>query len=85
MFSAKAQQYNVAIGRYVIMPDHVHLFAGFPIDGITLPSWVQSLRNAVIGKKLLKVQIPKPYWQQGFFDHLLRNGDSYSRKWEYGA
>ena len=39
----------------------------------------------VIGKKLLKVQIPKPYWQQGFFDHLLRNGDSYSRKWEYGA
>jgi hypothetical protein len=47
MFSAKAQQYNVAIGRYVIMPDHVPLFAGFPIDGITLPSWVQSLRNAL--------------------------------------
>ena len=51
-FSIKAQERNVAVGRYVIMPDHVHLFAAFPIHGITLPSWVQSLRN-VIGKRLL--------------------------------
>jgi REP element-mobilizing transposase RayT len=44
-FSIKAQERNVAVGRYVIMPDHVHLFAAFPIDGIALPSWVQSLRQ----------------------------------------
>jgi putative transposase len=81
-FSAKAQEYDVAVGRYVIMPDHVHLFAAFPIDGITLPSWVQSLRN-VIGKRLLQLGIPKPHWQEGFFDHLLRSHESYSQKWEY--
>ncbi len=51
------------------MPDHVHLFAAFPLDGIALPSWVQSLRNA-IGKRLLQLGIPKPHWQEGFFDHL---------------
>jgi putative transposase len=81
-FSIKAQERNVAVGGYVIMPDHVHLFAAFPIDGITLPSWVQSLRN-VIGKRLLQLGIHKPHWQEGFFDHLLRSHESYAQKWEY--
>ena len=80
--SVKAEKHNVAVGRYVIMPDHVHLFAAFPVDGISLPIWVQSLRNA-IGKKLLQLGIHKPYWQEGFFDHLLRSQESYSEKWEY--
>jgi putative transposase len=81
-FSIKAQERNVAVGRYVIMPSHVHLFAAFPIDGIALPSWVQSLRN-VIGKRLLQLGIHKPHWQEGFFDHLLRSHESYAQKWEY--
>ena len=82
IFFIKAQEHDVAVGRYVIMPDHVHLFAALPIDGITLPSWVQSLRN-VIGKRLLQLGISKPHWQEGFFDHLLRSHESYSQKWEY--
>jgi putative transposase len=82
MFFVRAQEHDVAVGRYVIMPDHVHLFAAFPMDGATLPSWVQSLRN-VIGKKLLRLGVPKPHWQEGFFDRLLRSHESYSQKWEY--
>lgn len=81
-FSTNAHQHDVAVGRYVIMPDHVHLFIAFPAHGITLPNWVQSLRN-VIGKKLLPLGIHKPHWQEGFFDHLLRSRESYSAKWEY--
>lgn len=81
-FSINAQQRDVAVGRYVIMPDHVHFFVAFPADGITLPLWVQSLRN-VIGKKLLQLGIHKPHWQEGFFDHLLRSRESYSEKWDY--
>lgn len=82
VFSINAQEHDVAVGRYVIMPDHVHLFVAFPGHGITLPTWVQSLRN-VIGKKLLQLGIHKPHWQEGFFDHLLRSQESYSEKWEY--
>jgi putative transposase len=37
----------------------------------------------VIGKTLLKLDIAKPHWQEGFFDHLLRGSESYSQKWEY--
>ena len=82
MFCSKAQEHGVAIGRYVIMPDHVHLFAAFPIAGIGLPSWIQSLRT-VVGKRLLRLEIPKPHWQEGFFDHLLRSHESYAQKWDY--
>jgi hypothetical protein len=39
--------------------------------------------RSVIGKTLLKLGIHKPHWQEGFFDHLLRSGDSYGEKWEY--
>jgi hypothetical protein len=51
-------------------------------DGIPLPTWVQSLR-AVIGKRLLRLEIPKPHWQEGFFNHLLRSHESYAQKWDY--
>jgi len=27
--------------------------------------------------------IASPHSQKGFFDHLLRSGESYSQKWEY--
>jgi hypothetical protein len=23
------------------------------------------------------------YWQKGFFDHILRSGESYSQRWDY--
>ena len=82
IFCAKAQEHDVAVGRYVLMPNHVHLFAAFPTGGIALPSWVQSLRT-VIGKRLLHLGVHKPHWQEGFFDHLLRSSESYSQKWEY--
>jgi REP-associated tyrosine transposase len=82
VFCAKAQEHHVAVGRYVIMPNHVHFFAAFPMDGITLASWVQSLRT-VLGKKLLRLGIQKPHWQEGFFDHVLRSYESYAQKWEY--
>jgi len=29
------------------------------------------------------LNIAAPHWQKGFFDHVLRSGDSYSQKWDY--
>ena len=82
-FGRKAHDnYDVAVGRYVLMPDHVHLFVAFPPTGITLSRWIQSLRS-VLGKEMLRLGVQKPHWQEGFFDHLLRSSESYSEKWEY--
>src|SRR5436309_8205218 len=45
--------HRVAVGRYVIMPEHVHLFLFLPPYGITLVRWISMLRT-VLGKELLR-------------------------------
>jgi putative transposase len=81
-FCIRAEKHNVAVGRYVLMPDHAHVFFMLPPTGITLAEWIQSLRT-VIGKRLLALGFQKPHWQEGLFDHVLRNSESYSLKWDY--
>jgi putative transposase len=82
IFCRRAEEHNVAIGRYVLMPDHVHLFVVLPLENITLAQWIQALKS-VIGRKLLELGFSKPHWQEGFFDHVLRSDESYSQKWHY--
>lgn len=73
-------EYDVAVGRYVIMPDHIHLFVqGDP--SFRLDPWVGGLKRAV--SVSLGRSSSAPLWQPGFFDHLLRSDESYAQKWEY--
>jgi REP element-mobilizing transposase RayT len=81
-YCVRAEGHNIAVGRYVIMPDHIHLFVGFPATGLTLSEWIGGLKT-ILGKELLRTGIQKPHWQEGFFDHVLRSAESYSQKWEY--
>ncbi len=75
-------QHAIAVGRFVIMPDHIHLFVAFPADGLQLTGWTKALKS-VLGKALLQTGVRKPHWQEGFFDHVLRSSESYSQKWDY--
>lgn len=36
LFCIRAEEHDVAVGRYIIMPDHVHLFVAIPAVGTTL-------------------------------------------------
>jgi REP element-mobilizing transposase RayT len=69
---------GVGVGRYVLMPDHIHLFVRLDID-LSLAQWVRGLKRC-ISRSVVEYA---PHWQEGFFDHLLRSKDSYSQKWEY--
>jgi putative transposase len=69
----------VVVGRYVIMPDHVHLFI-HPVN-IKLGGWVKGLKRAL--SAAIVNENDESNWQPGFFDHLLRNDESYEQKWEY--
>ena len=80
-FATRAPNSGAWVGRYVIMPDHIHLFVGLT-DSAKLTTWVQATK-AVLGKELLHSGYQKPHWQRGFFDHLLRSSESYEQKWEY--
>ncbi len=81
------------VGRYVIMPDHVHFFSSFSdnmadhskkdLSGF-MQQWKQwtskrILRDSHDSEKTL---LP-PIWQKEFFDHLLRSEENYIQKWEY--
>ena len=75
------RDFNVAVGRYVIMPDHVHLFVrGGP--EFALSRWVTSLKQ-VLGKAAPPEARGARPWQESFFDHKLRNDESMGEKWEY--
>lgn len=70
------------VGRFVIMPDHVHLFCA---PGVWPPhplgDWIHFWRRAVARSWTRPAE--KPIWQKDYWDHQLRSGDSYSEKWEY--
>jgi REP-associated tyrosine transposase len=82
-----------AIGRYVIMPDHVHFFCRAELAAKPLPTFMQKWKQwtskrmareiavAVIGDPGLKKS--GTVWQEEFFDHVLRSSESYSQKWQY--
>ena len=73
-----AKQFGIALGRYVIMPDHIHLFVCGNVE-FELSKWVSGLKRA-ISKSLC---IRGEFWQPTFFDHVLRSDESFSEKWEY--
>ena len=73
-------QFNVAVGRYVIMPDHLHLFVRGD-DNFVLANWVKGLKRTVSAS--FPKEQNRSLWQPGFFDHLLRSDESYAQKWEY--
>jgi len=81
-FGLHAPEHGVCVGRYVIMPDHIHLFAAFGPASRSVSSWMKSMKNA-ISKTLKGATISAPHWQKGFFDHVIRSGESYEEKWIY--
>ena len=72
--------FGVAVGRYVIMPDHLHFFVRGNND-FNLAQWVNGLKRAI--SVPIGATKKRPLWQPGFFDHILRNDESYTQKWEY--
>jgi putative transposase len=83
-FASQGASRGVYVGRYVLMPDHFHLFVAFAPGSITLSVWMKSLKNS-LSKTLRQQQVVPPHWQKGFFDHVLRSEESYASQWEYVA
>jgi putative transposase len=81
-FASRATQQGVWVGRYVLMPDHLHIFAAFAPQALTLSDWMKALKRT-LAKTLRQAQVPPPHWQKGFFDHVLRSEESYHLKWAY--
>ena len=71
-----------SVGRYVIMPDHIHLFCSpaagnpSPLDG-----WI-SFWKSQASRRWPRAE-EQPVWQRSCWDTELRHGESYQQKWQY--
>jgi REP-associated tyrosine transposase len=81
-FSSRGNERGAFVGRYALMPDHLHLFVAFQPGTLTLSGWVKSMKNS-LSKVLRAMGKRAPHWQDGFYDHVLRSSESYEQKWLY--
>ncbi|MFA7345268.1 MAG: hypothetical protein WC003_13270 [Terrimicrobiaceae bacterium] len=70
------------VGRYLLMPDHVHLFcapAEFPPR--PLNQWVAFWKSRAA--RHWPRPEDSPLWQRDHWDTQLRRSDNYTEKWRY--
>jgi putative transposase len=70
------------VGRYVIMPDHLHFFCAPQGASGTLSSFVGGFKQCS-SRKFWRLGRSGRLWQREFHDHLLRSSESCAGKWEY--
>jgi putative transposase len=77
-----AQQNRGWSARYVIMPDHIHLFCAPGVNPTErLDQWVRYWKN-VASKNWPRLN-EHPIWQRDFWDTQLRRHENYDEKWDY--
>jgi REP element-mobilizing transposase RayT len=70
------------VGRYVIMPNHIHLFCSpAEPDFPELKNWVCYWKS--ISSRSWPRRDEQPIWQRSFWDTQMRKGKNYEEKWEY--
>ena len=70
------------VGRFVIMPDHIHLFCSpARADSPQLYNWMRYWKFHATRRWPRPEE--RPIWQADYWDRQLRHGESYGNKWEY--
>jgi putative transposase len=70
------------VGRYVTLPDHLHLFcAPASPEAPALAVWVKYWKS--LASRSWPRPQEQPIWQQNFWDRQLRTGEHYSARWDY--
>jgi REP element-mobilizing transposase RayT len=77
------QLYGWAVGRYVLMPDHIHFFCAPRTDDFPLATFIGKWKEWTAKYAKRRLDFVMPLWQPEFFDHFLRTSESYEEKWLY--
>ena len=59
---------------YCFMPDHLHLVVTGESEAANLPKFIQTFKS-LAARESWKHGIQR-LWEKGFYDHILRNGES---------
>ncbi len=71
------------VGDYVVMPDHVHLFARAETRADSLSAWMKMWKSVSSRQLNAAVVSTSRVWQEEYFDRYLRSAESYEEKWCY--
>lgn len=71
---ATCGSHSFNVNGYCFMPDHLHLVVIGESDSASLPRFMQAFKS-LAARETGKLGIAKP-WQKGFYDHVLRDGES---------
>ena len=67
------------VGRYMIMPDHIHLFAGYRDGLISFYDWEKYWKSQFS----IRFARPECRFLMRSFDHRVRSAASYEAQWRY--
>ncbi len=67
------------VGRYVVLPDHLHLFAAPSSGPVSFDNWVRYWKS----RFRRRYGHSECRWQSGYWDTTLRSEGSYDSKWAY--
>ena len=67
------------MGRYVIMPDHIHFFAAATESEIDYENWVKYWKSQFTKQH----RLPGHRWLTDHWDTRMRSEKQYEEKWQY--
>ncbi|MFI5356876.1 MAG: REP-associated tyrosine transposase [Opitutales bacterium] len=71
------------VGRFMLMPDHVHFFAMPALAAKPRADWIKMWKSVSARRLIRDHGLQPPLWQEDTFDHLMRSAESYAEKWNY--
>lgn len=77
------------VSDYLLMPDHLHTFCAPHELACSIERWIAFWKDQLTKKLKSRVGVatlrdpPAGKFQAGGFHHRLRDGESYSQKWQY--
>ena len=79
---------NIKVGRYVIMPNHIHIMLFVSADGASRtspPTRQHSTVSRFVStfKRFCNKEIGQNIWQNSFNDHIIRNQRDYDEHVKY--
>ena len=73
------------VGRYLLMPDHVHFFAARAPTARPLADWMRLWKSISAARINRTQQRTGPFWQADYFDRFIRSRADYEEKLAYVA
>ena len=67
------------VGRYILMPDHIHFFVAATSDTIDYENWCRYWKSLFTKRH----REPLHRWQESHCDTRMRSQRQYEDKWEY--